>query len=130
MSNPTYLKMKLMSLAAEATIIRKESNKYLYYARRYERKHPGLIATRSRDTRLGLDLHRKNVVRKESRCSNIAYAFLRGRSYSQVEAKCYTKPDWEKVEKLIERFSGKDPREMKQKFSEWKEPKDGSVQGL
>lgn len=65
----TYLKIKIMSLAAEAKIIRREEHRW-----------PG-----ASDIRCGLHLHRVNNVRGEARASLLAYGFLRGRSYAAVE---------------------------------------------
>jgi hypothetical protein len=80
-----YLKIKIMSLAAEARIIRKE-----------ERKWPG-----PSDARQGLHRHRVIDVRRECRIANLAYGFLRGRSYRALEAKCYEQPNWQRVAELI-----------------------------
>lgn len=63
------LRVKIKSLAAEARIIRAE-----------ERKHPGESLDRHQ-----LHNHRVWDVRREARFSQIAYGFLRGRAYSQIE---------------------------------------------
>jgi hypothetical protein len=83
-----YLKIKIMSLAAEARIIRKE-----------ERKWPG-----PSDARQGLHRHRVIDVRRECRIANLAYGFLRGRSYRALEAKCYEQPNWQRVAELIRKY--------------------------
>ncbi len=83
-----YLKIKIMSLAAEARIIRKE-----------ERKTPG-----PSDARQGLHQHRVIDVRRECRVANLAYGFLRGRSYRALEAKCNEQPNWQRVAELIRKF--------------------------
>jgi len=83
-----YLKIKIMSLAAEARIIRKE-----------ERKWPG-----PSDVRQGLHQHRMIDVRRECRVANLAYGFLRGRSYGALEAKCYEEPNWQRVAELVRKF--------------------------
>lgn len=80
-----HLKVKIKSLAAEARIIRQE-----------ERRSRG----RLRDS---LALHRKGVVREEARYSQLAYGFIRGRRYEQLE----TSPkgvDIRRLMDLIERF--------------------------
>lgn len=66
----TYLKVKIKSLAEEAKIIRKEELK----ARGY---NPEL--------RRGLYEHRIKPVGSESRAAFIAYGFLRGKKYSEIE---------------------------------------------
>lgn len=65
----TYLKIKIMSLAAEARIIRREEHRW-----------PG-----PSDIRNGLHLHRICDVRNEARASLLAYGYLRGRPYAAVE---------------------------------------------
>jgi len=83
-----YLKIKIMSLAAEARIIRNE-----------ECKWPG-----PSDARQGLHRHRMIDVRRESRIANLAYGFLRGRSYRALEAKCYEEPNWQRVAELVRKY--------------------------
>lgn len=90
MSRTAHLKVKIKSLAAEARIIRHE-----------ERKYRGL-------ERRALQDHRRGVVRYEARHSQLAYAFIRGRPYSAVEAKCHEAPDWDKVRSIVTRFSDGD----------------------
>ena len=81
------LKVKIKSLAEESQIIRKEIKK-------------------SRDVGLTSSLqgHRIIVVRKEARHSLLAYAFLRGKKYSEVENSAHEIPDFVKVGKLVENF--------------------------
>lgn len=80
-----YLKVKLKSLAAEAKIIQFE-----------ERRNP--------DWKIGLADHRRTVVRGEARHTLLAYSFLRGVPYKAVESKCHTKPDWNKVQKMVIKY--------------------------
>lgn len=84
----TYIKIKIKSLADEAKIIRQE-----------EMKFPGHYKVRE-----GLYLHRVNCVRPECRASNLAYGFLRGRSYSEIEQNPKTKPNWKRVQRIIEKY--------------------------
>lgn len=114
MSRKTELKIKIMSLAAESRIIRRE-----------EKKWPGRHAKR-----LSLREHRIGDVRTEARCALLAYGFLRGRLYRQVENRVRPvdhahkdkamKPiDWERVIALVARFGGLDKRDARQKLAEW-----------
>jgi hypothetical protein len=81
-----YLKIKIVSLAAEATLIRREERKWK--ARRpskaallsNRRTHPD-----AEEIFFGLKDHRRTVVRDEARWAQLAYAFLRGRPYASVE---------------------------------------------
>jgi hypothetical protein len=87
----TYLKIKIMSLAAEARIIRRE-----------EKKWPGAA-----DVRWGLYSHRVATVRPEARVALLAYAYLRGRPYVALERAPRTPPNWEKVVALANRYGDK-----------------------
>lgn len=113
-----HLKIKIMSLAAEAQIIRSQTRKMLKWARRaQDAQKKALAYERFSST----DLHRKLIVRKECRAANLAYGFLRGRGYRQMETKSYEDPLWEKVLGMIERFGEGDKRDLRQRFSEWKD---------
>lgn len=87
-----YLKVKIKSLAAEARIIRAE-----------ERKLPGPHATRT-----GLHLHRVNEVRREARAALLAYGFLRGRWYEQIEGPGTDRDavPWQRVLQLANKYGG------------------------
>lgn len=87
MDERTYLKVKIKSLAAEAKIIRLETKR-----------------AKRASIRDGLALHRKGAVRFEARHTHLAYGFLRGREYRQMEQKAHTPPDWDKVRRMIERY--------------------------
>lgn len=88
-----YIKVKILSLAAEAKIIRKQEQK--------ARKHG------NRSLRVGLADHRRGIVRHEARHAQLAYGFLRGTPYKQMEAKCHPGcgPDFKKVRSSIERYA-------------------------
>ena len=101
----TFLKIKCKSLAAEAKIIRREEHRW----------------PKGSEVRKGLFYHRILDVRRESRSACLAYGFLRGRSYKSMEAKAYTQPDWKRVQSLVEKYSGEDVRDVRQRFSAWKD---------
>jgi hypothetical protein len=87
-----YIKVKILSLAAEAKIIRKQEQK--------ARSHG------NRSLRIGLADHRRGIVRHEARHAQLAYGFLRGMPYKKMEAKCHPGcgPDFDKVKSSIERY--------------------------
>jgi hypothetical protein len=87
-----YIKVKILSLAAEAKIIRKQEQK--------ARAHG------NRSLRIGLADHRRGIVRHEARHAQLAYGFLRGMAYKKMEAKCHPGcgPDFAKVKSAIERY--------------------------
>jgi hypothetical protein len=87
-----YIKVKILSLAAEARIIRRQEAK--------ARAHEDLFL------RMGLADHRKGIVRHEARHALLAYGFLRGTPYKKMEAKCHPGcgPDFAKVWSSIDRY--------------------------
>lgn len=91
------LKVKAKHLAEEARIIRKE-----------EKRSRG-------DTRDWLYLHRVHTVRPESRATNIAYAFAKGRELNQVEKYPERIPEevWARVAKMVKLYSNKNSDEYK-----------------
>lgn len=80
-----YLKVKIKSLTAESRIIRKEEKKN-------SRFHNGLAE------------HRKGTVRRESRLTHLAYGFIRGRKYEQIEQSAREKPDWKRVREMVKKY--------------------------
>lgn len=107
-----YLRVKIKSLAEEARIIRREEQ-------------------RSKLWGAGLTNHRKFVVRPEARNAQLAYGFLRGRTYEQLENSTKTAPDWDKVRALVAKYGIKQSpdtsftaykallKEQSARFEEW-----------
>lgn len=87
----TYLKIKIVSLAAESRLIRREERRFP----RGRRNHPVCE---------GLRAHRTYDVRNEARAALLAYGYLRGRPYGAMEAKTYTSPDWTRVAALVSKY--------------------------
>lgn len=110
----TYLKIKIKSLAEEAKLIRAEERKFKKHAE-------GSIG---RQIFWGLRGHRIKDVRSESRSALLAYGFLRGRSYLQMEPKCEIGPDWKRVEAIVMKYAyGAAAQDVKQRFADWKDGK-------
>lgn len=80
------LRIKLMSLAAEARIIKKE-----------ERRMPVALAGE-------MHRHRIRRVRAEARDTHVALGFLRGRAYAQLEPIHYTDPEWKQVLAMVQKY--------------------------
>jgi hypothetical protein len=119
-----FLKIKIMSLAAEASIIRREERKA--YDNHAARKRLRRSNARGRQHTVGdrvlfleLKRHRRHVVREEARASQLAYGFLRGRTYHQLERKAYLPPDWAKVESMVSRFGGVSKDDARNRLKEW-----------
>lgn len=94
-----HLKIKIKSLAAEASIIRKEANKTWTNKKSGE---SGFIY--DSDARFSLHSHRRFDVRSEARSAQLAYGYLRGRAYKQLEFKCHEAPNWSRVADLIRKY--------------------------
>lgn len=104
-----YLKIKCVSLGAEAKLIRNDENKRIRFARNARSSFHNINHAEYHDrVRRGLHHHRITIVRVEARAANLAYAFCRGYKYSDIERKCYESPDWYKIRKLINSY-GYDP---------------------
>ena len=84
------LRVKVKSLAEESRIIRREELR-TYGQLRFE-----------------LWEHRVKDVRGESRCSGLAYGFIRGKTLEQMEPKSEKEPDWKRVQALLKKYGPKD----------------------
>lgn len=88
-----FLKVKICSLAAEASIIRREERRW----KPRWRSHQDQMFFR-------LKGHRTCDVRSEQRSALLAYGFLRGTPYLVIESKCYEEPNWGRVAKIVRKF--------------------------
>lgn len=118
----TYLRIKGLTLAAEARIIRKlEKNRHI-----------------NKGLRNSMYEHRVQVVRSEARSNHLALGFLKGRTMQQMEqplrpqneghiavkGMTRTAPDWKRIEQLVNRYGGQyfdNPQALAQKLSEFKD---------
>lgn len=136
-----YLKIKIKSLAAEATMIHREERRHnighrgrVRIRRQLARANDLTPAQRTRlERRLakpsdramkafwGLRHHRQYDVRSESRASHIAYGFLNGLPYNCIEANTKSPPNWSRVEDLVKKYGEDDVRVRMQRFAEWRE---------
>lgn len=91
---------------------------------------PG-VAKSLRYTAKAADLrqHRTGIVRHESRHSQLAYAFLRGKPYCKTEDKACSYPNWDKVQKIAQRFSEEDSRVVAQRFEQWRQEAHTLIRG-
>jgi len=112
----TYLKIKIMSLAAEARIIRREESK-ARAAWRHNRSN-----TAAEQDFWGLRSHRTWNVRNEARVALLAYGYLRGRTYRQLEFNPGSEPDWARVVQLAARYGKPTTRDDIKAWAEAAEP--------
>lgn len=59
--------------------------------------------------------------RSESRSAQIAYGYLRGRTYQQIEGATKSEPDWKRVQRLIEKYGPKGQTDLEAKLQAWRE---------
>jgi hypothetical protein len=125
-----YLKIKIKSLALEAETIRREEKKYKTHYE-YLKSLDGLPnrdqdildknKSQSLTTRIALHEHRVNQVRKEARAALLAYGFLNGRAYTEIEGYTRTGFSWKRVEELVKKYGEGDQRTLLQQFAEWRD---------
>jgi hypothetical protein len=118
MSRAIHLKVKVKTLAAEARIIRKEERKALKAGRYWKYadapRDPHKSGRAMQDayrTYESLHEHRTGIVRSAARINNLAYGFLIGLSYEEMERYAKTEPHWNGIEKLVKRFGSKEDQE-------------------
>lgn len=99
----THLKVKIKYLAEESRIIRQEKERWLKKSRRARAKYGDAYGGGWMWN--SLHEHRRGVVRSEARISLIAYGFLRGRTYEQIEGNAKTEPDWRRVRDCVRAFN-------------------------
>jgi hypothetical protein len=102
-----HLKIKIQSLAAEARLIRAEEKKQKR-RRRWCAQHAPETWPRANAEFWSLRHHRQGVVGCEARVSLLAYGFLRGVPYGQMETSVdpLNHPDLDRVQLLAARFGG------------------------
>lgn len=110
----SFIKIKALSLGDEIARIRHEERKWLKQSRwcrrvlngqvnRQVTVDPATTQAHALANFWGLRSHRLEL-RVEARIANLAYGFIRGRKYAQIENKVYTQPDWSKVVRLVEKY--------------------------
>lgn len=122
----SHLKVKVFTLSAEMTYIRRQELKWKERARLARTKAKGTDHLEANFW--SLRSHRDNL-KVEARHTHLAYGALRGVSYARMEVMCYgqrkgygsTEPDWKTIESMVERFSkdDHDPQGTMQRFAEW-----------
>ena len=146
------LRIKLASLGHEARVIRRHENRLLRRRGEKGWRELQAIATRmalsgnlleaSKATmreertarrarkasdgahRLAASLrrHRTVVVRVAARQTLLAYSFIRGRTYEQIETKARTRPDWPEVWRMVKTYGASEteaPAVLRERFSLW-----------
>jgi len=121
------LKVKILSLGAEAQIIRIEEARLdaqIAHCRarcKAEPFHKELYIAGFQDQRGELAGHRKGAVRCEARDALLAYCFLRGKRYLAVEPKRFTDPDWKNIERMVLKYGKGRHQDLKQSLEMWQQ---------
>ena len=104
------LKIKLKYLAAEARFIRTEELKAKKWARKCSARQKPVWANEHHTLRQDLYEHRIGVVRPEARASHLAYGFLRGKQYTNIESSVRpgNEPDQHQVMRIVKSFAGQE----------------------
>lgn len=101
-----HLKVKIKTLAAEASIIRHATHKAKKRVRWTQANGEGAAQLQAIQERNSLIDHRRLIVRPEARHSLLAYGFMKGTPYKAMERTCHEGPDWMEVAKIVTRFGG------------------------
>lgn len=110
------LRVKIKSLAAEAQFIRIEEQRAKVNARWARDK--GKNSQEAAELCASLRNHRVHTVRSEARSTQLAYGYLRGRTYLQIEQsrRRDNSPDWDAIRRMVKRYS---PGFSAQEFKAW-----------
>jgi hypothetical protein len=123
-----HLQVKVATLAAEMSYIHRKEIKWKERARHARLKADRDKTLYAEEAFWSMRYHRKDL-KSEARWSHLAYGFMRGRSYPEMEfisyggIKGYNRevPNWERIEEIVVKFSKDepDPGGIMQKFGEW-----------
>ena len=102
-----HLKIKIKTLAAESKIIRHEERKALSNPRQFKDGGYNPLFEGLRD-------HRLSVVRTYARSNHLAYGFLLGHKYEDIERSCKEEPNFCEVRKIALAFGGN-----LEQFNQW-----------
>jgi len=139
------LKIKNLTLAQEARIIRRKENSMRKWKKRISEQHKAALQTiqgqvdpkalptgifkglkkyeykenrqYDPDVRHDLREYRLKVVRPMARASHLALGYMKNMPYRVMERMAYDSPDWKEVWKNVTRFGVKDAD--KQRFLDW-----------
>ena len=148
-----HLKVKIKSLASEAQIIRREERR-AKTSKHYRRAAKRLLRLgnehvkgsfteltnfeRELNTKKAMTPEPENftkfwslrdqrtgLLRGEARSAQLAYAFLRGKQYSEVEGNVtqttYNRIDWDRIKFIVAKFGEIDKQENLQRLDIWKD---------
>lgn len=124
----SHLKVKVVSLAAEMTYIRRQELKWKRHAK-YARQKQKENSIKYAEANFWSHRGHRAGLKHEARSTHLAYGFMKGVPYAAMENICYgvykgmgsSEPNWPAVAAMVERFSKDEdnPQDFMQKFAEW-----------
>jgi hypothetical protein len=118
------LKCKAIALAEESKAFKKQEQREKRLYRKWKAAAAAGKAKFERNLTVynGIRDHRLMMVRKEARCSLLAYGFLKGLKYQEMENFSWSQPNWDRVEKLALRYANRSTeQDIKQTFAQWRD---------
>lgn len=117
MDTRLYLKIKISSLTEEARIIKAEERRQKAYSRSANGEDR---RERSKRYLLGLKEHRRRDVRDEQRATLLAYGYIRGKSYLEIEGRnCSSSPQWDRVTAMVSKYGERYTTEEAARLKAW-----------
>lgn len=122
----SHLKVKVVSLSAEMTYIRRQEEKWKSRAR-YAREKQKQESLQYAEKNFWSHRWHREQLKCDARIAHLAYGCMRNMPYSRMEHICYGRgmggyePDWKGIEATVERFSKDEdkPQDLMQRFAEW-----------
>lgn len=124
----SHLQVKVVSMSAEMTYIRKQELRWKNRARIARQRHKESSLAYAENNFWSQRFHREDL-KIEARISHLAYGCMKGVPYSAMENICYgvykghgsTEPAWSRIEAMVERFSKDEPspQHYMQRYAEW-----------
>lgn len=117
------LKIKASTLAEEARIIRRWENAIRREKHRQKVKF-GAADEKTIAKHVGIQNHRKGIVRMAARSTHLARMFLKGTPYRAAEEKWTSRagePNWHEIVSMAKRYAKPGQfNDIAQSFTEWK----------
>lgn len=124
----SHLQVKVFSLTAEMTYIRKQEERWKTRARKAREKGRHQFVEYAESNFWSQRYHR-TALKGQARTAHLAYGFMRKQPYQAMEPICYgplkgfgsSEPNWSAIEATVERFSKDelDPQGIMQRYAEW-----------
>lgn len=108
------LKFRLKGMVEQSVELRAtlcEAQELITKTRRRARKPMAAAA--------GSAMRARDKISKETRSVQLAHGFLRDVAYARMEQKCWTKPDWPRVEMIVRQYAPDVSQAYWQRYEQW-----------